>query len=30
LRAARANPDFDTDEKRIRIKIRVMDKGNTG
>jgi hypothetical protein len=26
LRAARANPVFDADEKRIRIKNRVMDK----
>jgi len=26
LRAARANRNFGTDEKRIRIKIAVMDK----
>jgi len=30
LRAARANRDFGTDEKRIRTKITVMDKSNSG
>jgi len=30
LRAARANLDFGTDEKRIRTKIKVMDKSNDG
>jgi hypothetical protein len=30
LRAPRANRDFGTDEKRIRTKITVMDKGNNG
>jgi len=30
LRAARANPVFYTDKKRIRIENRVMDKSNNG
>jgi len=30
LRAARANPVFGTDEKRIRTKNRVMDKSKDG
>jgi hypothetical protein len=30
LRATRANPVFGTDEKRIRIKNTVMDKGEGG
>jgi hypothetical protein len=30
LRAARANPVFGTDEKRIRTKNTVMDKSNYG
>jgi hypothetical protein len=30
LRAPRANRDFGTDEKRIRTKITVMDKGKSG
>jgi len=30
LRAARANRDFGTDEKRIRTKITVMDKRKNG
>jgi len=30
LRAARANPIFGTDEKRIRTKNRVMDKSKGG
>jgi hypothetical protein len=30
LRAARANPVFGTDEKRIRTKNTVMDKSNNG
>jgi hypothetical protein len=30
LRAARANPVFGTDEKRIRTKNTVMDKSNKG
>jgi hypothetical protein len=30
LRAARANPVFSTDEKRIRTKNTVMDKSKGG
>jgi len=30
LRATRANRVFDADEKRIRIKNTVMDKGKGG
>jgi hypothetical protein len=30
LRAPRANPVFYTDEKRIRIENRVIDKSNNG
>jgi len=30
LRAARANPVFGTDEKRIRTKNRVVDKNKQG
>jgi len=30
MRAARANRDFGTDEKRIRTKITVADKSNNG
>jgi hypothetical protein len=30
LRAARANPVFCTDEKRIRAENRVMDKNSNG
>jgi dihydrofolate synthase/folylpolyglutamate synthase len=30
LRATRANPDFGTDERRIRTKITVMDKSHNG
>jgi hypothetical protein len=30
LRAPRANPVFGTDEKRIRTKNTVMDKGKGG
>jgi hypothetical protein len=30
LRAARANRDFGTDEKRIRTKTTVTDRSNNG